>query len=278
MDKKLEKESLVLSAAAAFAFALLGLIVGVWSNSVVILFDSAYSLLSLMLALLSLYALKQANKPADQDYPFGRITIEPVAVLVKGLVIGIVCVGSIAISVITILQGGQTVELDIALFFAVINSLGCAILWLLLHRAHKKSTLPLLEAEVKQWQMDTWLSLSVLIGFCFVYFLQLTPWSKFIRFADPLMVIVIASYFMKIPVRMVRNALREIMFASPNHIGSHQLLGALNDKDFRIAKVGSNLILQITTSRHSAEELIISAVSRYSTAENLRLIVIRPIN
>lgn len=79
---------------------------GLASGSITILFDSGYSLLSLVLASLSLLALKQARKPADDHYPFGRLTVEPLAVLLKGVVIALVCLFSLVSALWSLMRGG----------------------------------------------------------------------------------------------------------------------------------------------------------------------------
>lgn len=103
-----ERRALRLSALSAGLFALAGLVLGLASGSITILFDSGYSLLSLVLASLSLLALKQARKPADDHYPFGRLTVEPLAVLLKGVVIALVCLFSLVSALWSLMRGGRS--------------------------------------------------------------------------------------------------------------------------------------------------------------------------
>ncbi len=178
-----ERRALRFSAISASLFAFTGLTLGLTSGSITILFDSGYSLLSLVLASLSLFALQQARKPADEHYPFGRLTVEPLAVLLKGVVIAMVCIVSLVSALWSLLAGGRLVTLDLALMFGVVNVTGCLLTWWWLARYAGVARSSLLTAELRQWQMDTWLSAAVMLGFGLTWLLTQSPWASYARFA-----------------------------------------------------------------------------------------------
>lgn len=272
-----ERRALRFSAVSASLFALTGLVLGVASGSITILFDSGYSLLSLVLASLSLLALQQARKPADDHYPFGRLTVEPLAVLLKGVVIALVCVFSLVSALWSMAHGGRLVTLDLALIFGVINVLGCLLTWWLLRRYARTARSSLLTAELRQWQMDTWLSAAVLLGFALTWGLTLTPWERYARFADPVMVLLIASYFLPIPIRMIRDALRELMFGEPESRVRQEVVQRvapfdIADDDVRLAQVGSFLMIDIQLNKQQLETAgdIMASVEQHCRLKNLR--------
>lgn len=272
-----ERRALRLSAVFASLLALSGLVLGLASSSVTILFDSGYSLLSLVLVSLSLLALKQARKPADDHYPFGRLTVEPLAVLLKGVMIALVCLFSMVSALWILIQGGRLVTLDLALIFGIVNVIGCLAIWWLLYRYAKISRSSLLEAELRQWQMDTWLSAAVLLGFALTWGLTLTPWAGLARFADPVMVLIIAGYFLPMPIRMVRGALRELMFGEPVCGIRQEVMQEVSgfdivDEDVRLAQIGSFLVVDIQLDKRridSAEE-ILGSIEQHCKLRHLR--------
>ncbi|EMR13658.1 hypothetical protein MPL1_03950 [Methylophaga lonarensis MPL] len=282
MRTNIERRVLMVSAISAACFSISGLILGLLSGSVMILFDSAYSLLSLALASLSLLALKLAHQPANNDYPFGRITIEPIAILVKGVVIALVCLVSMAFSLVSLLQGGREVNLDLALLFGVVNVTGCAVTWAYIHHRKKDVNTALVNAEQRQWQMDTWLSAAVLLGFMATFAMSYTQFAEYARYADPLMVLVIAGYFSYIPVRLIAQALRQILFAAPAgdiraqidaKLSDH---GIASDKPLRIAQVGSFLIAQLPARLDaSCQPLIHGAMYEVAQQQQLRLLLVQ---
>lgn len=272
-----ERRALRFSAISASFFALSGLVLGLASGSITILFDSGYSLLSLVLASLSLLALQHARKPADDHYPFGRLTVEPLAVLLKGVVIALVCLFSLVSAVWSLAQGGRLVTLDLALLFGVANVSGCLLTWWWLKRYARIARSSLLAAELRQWQMDTWLSAAVMLGFALTWGLTLTPWASYARLADPVMVLIIAGYFLPMPIRMVRGALRELMFGEP--MGSirqdmvEEIAGFdIASDDVRLAQVGSFLMVDIQLDKQQIDdaEEIVESVEQHCLQRNLR--------
>ena len=272
-----ERRALKFSAISASLFAFTGLALGLTSGSITILFDSGYSLLSLVLASLSLYALKQARKPADDHYPFGRLTVEPLAVLLKGVVIALVCLFSLVSALWSLAQGGRLVTLDLALMFGVVNVSGCLLTWGWLNRYAKVAQSSLLAAELRQWQMDTWLSAAVMLGFALTWGLTLSPWEHLARFADPVMVLIIAGYFLPMPIRMVKGALRELMFGEPVGSVRQEVVQEvaefdIADDDVRLAQVGSFLMVDIQLDKQQIDdaEEIVESVEQHCKLRNLR--------
>ncbi|NGO89308.1 MAG: cation diffusion facilitator family transporter [Halomonas sp.] len=272
-----ERRALRFSAISASLFAFTGLALGLASGSITILFDSGYSLLSLVLASLSLFALQQARKPADDHYPFGRLTVEPLAVLLKGVVIALVCLFSLVSALWSLAQGGRLVTLDLALIFGVVNVTGCLVTWWWLARHARVAKSSLLNAELRQWQMDTWLSAAVMLGFALTWGLTLTPWAHLARFADPVMVLIIAGYFLPMPIRMVKDALRELMFGEPVGSVRQEVIQEvadfdIADDDVRLAQVGSFLMVDIQLDKQQIDdaEEIVESVEQHCKQRNLR--------
>jgi cation diffusion facilitator family transporter len=282
MRINIERRVLMVSAISAAIFSISGLILGLLSGSVMILFDSAYSLLSLALASLSLLALKLANKPANNDYPFGRLTIEPIAVLVKGIVIALVCIVSMIFALVSLLQGGREVNLDLALVFGVVNVIGCAITWAYIYHRKKDLNTTLVAAEQRQWQMDTWLSAAVLLGFVMTFAISHSPYVDYARYADPLMVLIIAGYFSYIPVRMISQALRQILFAAPTDevrakIDAKLMANGIQpQKPLRIAQVGSFMIAQLPAKLDAAgHQLFHGIIYEIAEQQQLKLLLVQ---
>ena len=272
-----ERRALRFSAISASLFAFTGLALGLASGSITILFDSGYSLLSLVLASLSLFALQQARKPADDHYPFGRLTVEPLAVLLKGVVIALVCLFSLVSALWSLAQGGRLVTLDLALMFGVVNVSGCLLTWGWLNRYAKVAQSSLLAAELRQWKMDTWLSAAVMLGFALTWGLTLSPWEHLARFADPVMVLIIAGYFLPMPIRMVKGALRELMFGEPVGSVRQEVVQEvadfdIADDDVRLAQVGSFLMVDIQLDKQQMDdaEEIVESVEQHCKLRNLR--------
>lgn len=246
-----ENTALSLSAVVAGLFALAGITWGLWIDSLVILFDGAYSLVSLLLSLLSLYAARIVRRPASVEYPFGRGSVEPLVIAVKGLVITLLCVLSLAAAISALLKGGRVVSADKALIFAAVSVMGCAAVWVYLKWAGRGEFSGLVVAEQQQWFMDTVLSAAVLIGFGVAWWLEQSAWSAWAVYADPMMMVGISAYFIFVPVKMTVGAVRELMLAAPPAEfveDIHQALSSVGivPEQVKMTKVGPNLMMEIS--------------------------------
>ncbi len=245
-----ENMALSLSAAAAGLFALAGISWGLGIGSLVILFDGAYSLVSLVLSVLSLYAARVLQQPASAEYPFGRGAIEPLVIAVKGLVIALVCLASLISAIAALFQGGRPVSADLAMVFAAVSVVVCLAVWLYLCWVERWTSSGLIVAERRQWLMDTVLSAAVLIGFGAGAWLERSAWSHLAVYADPAMMVLISAYFLVVPVKMVAGAVRELMLASPPKAVVEEVHSVLKTEGIlpqqvKMAKVGPSLMLEI---------------------------------
>lgn len=211
-----ENRVLMFSALLASGFALGGLALGLIVGSLVIVFDGVYSLISLLLTLLSLAASKYINRPSDSNFPFGRAIIEPIVIAFKAAVILIVVGYSLYSAVGALITGGREVDASIATIFGALNVLGCGYAWWYIANKSKSFSSGLIEAESKQWQMDTLLSVAVTAGFVAAWFITLSPYAEFAVYADPMMMVLMSFYFIKVPFDMLKQAMRELLMMSAN--------------------------------------------------------------
>lgn len=194
----------------------MGLVLGLMVGSLVIVFDGVYSLVSLLLTLLSLAASRYIQAPSAGRFPFGKAMIEPIVIVVKASVILAIVSYSLYSAVTAMFSGGREVNASIATIFGIINVLGCSYAWWYIARKSKQFSSGLINAETKQWQMDTLLSLAVTVGFVVAWAMTLTPYAELNVYADPAMMILMSFYFIKVPYDMLKEAVRELLMMSPS--------------------------------------------------------------
>lgn len=211
-----EKRILTFSAIAASGFAGAGLVLGLLVGSLVIVFDGVYSLVSLLLTLLSLAVSRFIERPSKRHFPFGKAVLEPVVIAVKGSVILTVVLVSLYSAVSAMFSGGREVDASIATIFGVINVIGCGYVWWYIAGKSKRYSSGLIEAETKQWQMDTLLSVAVTLGFVAAWTISVSPYSQYAVYADPMMMILMSFYFIKVPFEMLVGAIRELLMMKPD--------------------------------------------------------------
>ena len=211
-----EKRILTLSALLASGFAGGGLVLGLLVGSLVIMFDGVYSMVSLLLTLLSLAASRYMRKPSQGQFQYGKAMLEPIVIMIKGAVILSVVSYSLSSAISALFTGGREVDASIATLFGVVNVLGCGYAWWLIANSSKRFSSGLIEAEAKQWKMDTLLSVAVTAGFVSAWLLSISPWAEYDVYADPMMMVLMSFYFIKVPFDMIKGAARELLMMRPS--------------------------------------------------------------
>ena len=113
-------------------------------------------------------------------------------------------------------NGGREVDASIATLFGVVNVIGCGYAWWYIANKSKRFSSGLIAAEATQWKMDTLLSVAVTLGFISAWFVSISPFAEYAVYADPMMMILMSFYFIKVPFDMLREALRELLMMSPS--------------------------------------------------------------
>ncbi|UYI49327.1 cation diffusion facilitator family transporter [Vibrio parahaemolyticus] len=249
-----ENHILTISALLASGFAAGGMVLGLLVGSIVIVFDGVYSLVSLLLTLLSLAASYYISKPSKSVFPFGKAVLEPIVIAIKATVILIVVLFSLYSAISALMTGGREVDASIATIFGVVNVFGCGYAWWFMAKRSRNYSSGLIEAETKQWQMDTLLSVAVTVGFVAAWLVSLSPFAQYAAYADPLMMLLMGFYFLKVPFDMLCGALRELLMMTPSKelcqvVGNDVLeIEKVSDHQLKVAgitKVGQELRVNI---------------------------------
>ncbi|EOD81480.1 Cobalt-zinc-cadmium resistance protein [Grimontia indica] len=213
-----ERNLLKFSTLACLGFAAMGIGLGIWAGSMVIVFDGAYSLVSLALSLMALaatmYIRKPVKKSGQNEQPVSArkaAVIESLVVLTKGLVVGIVCLVSFASAMQAMFDGGREVNAGFALVFGVINVVGCLATYMAVRKQSGKRPSAILKAESSQWLMDTVISAAVLVGFLVAAGLIMSGLEEYAVYADPMMVILASVYFATVPMKMISESSKKLM-------------------------------------------------------------------
>jgi len=252
-ERSADARALVTSMWVSVAFAVISLAWGLALGSQMIVFDGLYSFASVGLSLLAVLALRLADMGADERYPWGREVWEPLAIVAKAVALGALCVYAAASATGELLHGGRDIAPGWAVTYAVIATGACVGTSLYLRRRAGEGS-DLVRAEAAEWTGDSWLSLGVLGGFLLALALVRTGHANLARFVDPAMVVAISLAFLRVPVRLLGAAMREVLtMAPPEQIQSQlrdqveqvRLRYGLAESFLRCAKVGGRLDVEV---------------------------------
>ncbi len=209
MKIKNEKQMILRSVFGALGFAVTGIVLGGILDSQMIIFDGLYSFISLGLSLLSLWALGKVKKKEKIKLSIlgkqKKMNVSTLVVFIKYAVILIIVVGSLLTAVAAFFEGGRDTSMNYALIYAVISTIACYGVYVLLRNPSKNKNTPLLRAEAHQWLMDTWASFGVLVGFALGFIMSLIPATTFlVPYMDPFMVVVVSVFFIRTPIKEIQ--------------------------------------------------------------------------
>ena len=161
-----EKRSAALSSVLfAIGLTTFKIIVGLLTNSLGILAEAAHSALDLVAALMTLFAVRMADKPADKEHNFGHGKIENLSALFETILLLATSAWIIHEAIDRLFFTKADVEVSIWSFIVMGTSIAIdATRSRILSRAAKKYNSQALEADALHFSTDIWSSSVVILG------------------------------------------------------------------------------------------------------------------
>jgi cation diffusion facilitator family transporter len=165
-----EKKIIALSSVVAAVFLTsFKLGIGLWTNSLGILSEAAHSGLDLLAAIVTLIAVSFADRPADEDHPYGHGRVENISALIETLLLVVTCAWIMYEAISRLLMHSHQVEITVWSFVVMGTSIIIDVSRSrALYRVAKKHKSPALEADALHFSSDVWSSVAVIAGLVFV--------------------------------------------------------------------------------------------------------------
>lgn len=214
-----EKSRVALTSVAAAVFlAVTKIIVGLATGSLGILSEAAHSALDLVAALVTVFAVKSAARPADADHPYGHGKIENLSALFETFLLLLTCAWIIREALERLFRSGVPVEAN-AWSFGVIGlsimvDLGRSRALLAAARKHGSQAL---EADALHFRTDVWSSCVVLAGLALVLLSRKLGFPWLMR-ADPIAALAVAGIVVWVSVRLGRRTIGDLLDTVPGDL------------------------------------------------------------
>jgi cation diffusion facilitator family transporter len=205
-----EKSSVALfSVLAAVFLTALKLAVGLLTNSLGILSEAAHSALDLAAALMTLFAVKISDKPADETHHYGHAKVEGVSAFVEVLLLLVTC-GYIIFEALERLAGKAAhVEVNLYAFGVMAVSIAVDLSRSAsLYRVAKKHKSQALEADALHFSSDIWSSAVVIVGLLAYRFLG---WGQ----ADSMAALAVAVLVIIVSLRLAIRTINVLLDKAP---------------------------------------------------------------
>jgi len=193
-----------LSIASNSLLILLKLAAGAITGSVAIITEAMHSSIDLIASIVAYVSVRQADKPADDDHPYGHDKIENLAAAIEALLI---LVGSGVIvfeSVRRLASGTEVHSLGLGIGVIAFSVLANVVVSTVLARRARETESPALEGDAAHLRTDAMTSTGVLLGLVVV---QLTGAT----WLDPVIALTVAAAIVYTGIKLLLRASRVLV-------------------------------------------------------------------
>jgi cation diffusion facilitator family transporter len=190
----------------AAAIATISLKAGAYylTGSVGLLSDALESVVNLVAAVTALAMLAVAERPPDDDHPFGHTKAEYFASAVEGALILVAAFGIAATAIERLFHPQPLEHVGVGLAISVVASSINLAVARVLERVGRRYGSVTLEADARHLMTDVWTTLGVLVG---VGAVHLTGWLPL----DPIIALLVALNIVWAGVQLMRRAATGLM-------------------------------------------------------------------
>ena len=224
--------------------SVLKIVIGILSGSLAVIADGIDSASDILTSLITLFTARIMKRPPDIKYPYGYLKADTIAT--KALAFVILFAGAqLAISTVRNLLQGVEREMPgmAAIYVTLVSIAGKFLLARHQYRMGKKTNSEMLKANALNMQNDVLISLSVLLGLSFTYFLKLPV-------LDSVTALVVSVWILKVGFEIFMQTNRDLMDASTapelySKVFSavEGVEGADNPHRLRIRKIGNYFMI-----------------------------------
>src|SRR5690242_7426733 len=236
--------SIVASASLTLAKA----VVGVLTGSLAILSEAAHSLLDLLATVMTYFAVRIADQPADEEHHYGHGKVESISALAETVLLFLLSAAVIWKAVQRLLASGEhVVEATLAAFAVIAASIVIDFFRArLLYRIAADTSSEALEADALHFSSDMWSSAAVLIGLGGV--------ALGFEWADSVAAIVVAVFICIAGWRLGKRTINTLTDAAPAGLAERiaaltkRVRGVVRVERVRARPVGPTLFVDLTVA------------------------------
>ena len=220
-NRSAKRTAALLSVVAAGCITALKLLTGVLTGSLGMLSESAHSGIDLIASAITLFSVRAADRPADEDHNYGHGKIESLSAFVET---GLMLASSIWIvyeSVHRILYRGRQLDLRLSVWPFMVLLLSVLVDYSrsrALRRVAAEVHSEALAADAVHFSTDIWASLAVLLGLSATALGERSNHPG-LRLADPIAALIVAAIILRVSWSLARRTLDTLLDATPAQDG-----------------------------------------------------------
>jgi cation diffusion facilitator family transporter len=213
---KNKRSAALSSVVAAVALTTFKLIVGILTNSLGILAEAAHSLLDLVAAVVTLFAVRASDKPSDREHPFGHGKIENLSALFETVLLLATSAWIIYEAVQRLFYLNVIVEASIWSFIVMGSSIIIDFTRSrILYKAARKYHSQALEADALHFSTDIWSSSVVILGLIGLTIARYVPGLDWMHKADSVAAMVVAIIVIYVSAELGYRTISALLDTAP---------------------------------------------------------------
>jgi cation diffusion facilitator family transporter len=224
------------------------IIVGVASGSLGMLAEAAHSLLDLLASGFAYTGIRSANRPLDEEHPYGHEKFENFSSLVQTALLGVTSIWIFYEAGLRLLTG-FAIQIDNTLYYAIAIMVFAIIADFCVSRYlfqnARKYGSSALEADAYHFSTDIYSSAAVLLGLAAAKFGYVV--------VDPLAAIFVAIIMLTTSIRLGRKTTRVLVDAAPPKEITSKIRDVITDNrditafhDLRARQAGSSIFVDVS--------------------------------
>lgn len=215
-DSQLENKTLKINLFVSIIFVIFSIIIVYFAQSLTVLLDTGYSVVSILLYAISIYVLRKINQPADKLYHYGYHRLEPIFIILESWFVLWIAISVILIAIFNIFTHVVKPNYGIALVAEIIVTAICFLMFLFVNGRAKKTGSKILYSDALLWKADAYLGLGVIFSVSIGYILEKLNFHDVAIYVDPVVAIFIGVYIMINPMKLAKEAYQHLLDAAPD--------------------------------------------------------------
>jgi len=275
-DSKDKRSAALSSVVAAIGLTTFKIIVGLLTNSLGILAEAAHSALDLVAALMTFFAVRVSDRPADKEHNFGHGKVENLSALFETLLL-------LATSGWIIYEAIQrlffvTVKVEASIWSFIVMGTSIVIDYTrsrILYRAARKYKSQALEADALHFSTDIWSSSVVILGLIGLTVARYVPGLDWMHRADSVAALVVALIVIYVSGELGYRTIASLLDTAPKGLADKvesvaaEVTGVVDAHAVRIRPSGAHTFIDMHVTMdgnatlqeaHAATELIETAI------------------
>lgn len=217
----LEARLLRLSVLSTLLAAGLGVLFGLVSGSMAVVFDGFFSGIDAAVTWLMLIVARLVARESSARFQYGYWHLEPLVLGLKAASLILLLAYALVGAVTALLSGGYRVQLGPAIAYAVLTLLLCLVVTFHLRRQNERLGSALVRLDAQAWLTSTVITGALLVSFLATRAMEGGRLAWAIPYMDPGVLALLTLVLLPVPLKEAGVAFRDIFGITPAALDSH---------------------------------------------------------